>query len=139
MLWIIGGVLLAVAAAAYYVFATQRQPEVLTSDSGMKVLVTGRSGGGMDARISGRLTDVLGCAGIESGSRQYLAVWPSGTNPLSRGRVRLPDDSVAALGELVVRGGGFIERKRYAGSVPTIPESCAAEQIFLFNTVNLVN
>ena len=139
MLWIIGGVLLAVAAAAYYVFATQRQPAVLTSDSGMKLLVAGRSGGGMDARLSGRLTDVRGCLGIESGSRQYVAVWPSGTAPLSRGRVRLPDDSVGALGELVVGGGGFIEGKRYPGSVPTIPESCAGEEIFLFNTVNLVN
>ncbi len=139
-LWITGGVLLALAATAYPL-VSQRQPEVVTSESGLKVLVAGDSNGGMDARISGRLSNVGGCLGIETGNRQYLAVWPSGTTPLSGTsvRVRFPDDSVAAVGDSVDGSGGFIERKPYPKSVPAIPSSCAVDTFFLFNTVQVLD
>lgn len=137
-LWITGGVLLAVAATTYLL--AQRQPEVMVSDSGIRVLVAGKSDSGMDSRIDGRLTDMDGCLGIQSGSRQVLAIWPNGTTALpgSSLRVQLPDDSVVSLGDSIEGGGGFIERKPYPSSVPEIPRECAADQFFLFDTVKLM-
>jgi len=135
--WITGGVLVAVAVAGY--FLVQAQPKVITSDSGIKVLVAGQDYGGMDARIEGRLTDVNGCLGLHVGSREVLVVWPHGTSALSGSslRVRFPNDSVAALGDLINGGGGFIERAPYPSSVPTLPAECAAGTFFLLDIVKL--
>jgi len=51
--------------------------------------------------------------------------------------VRLPDDSITALGDVVVGGGGFVEREPYPSSVPPLPAECADGSFFLLDSVKL--
>lgn len=107
------------------------------SAGGATVLVSERTGSGMDALGGGRLEVVGGCLGTDG----YVIVWPHGTevvqeNPLT---IRIPDTGQFALGDTVQVGGGFVLEHSSQTVAPgpfevagvAVPTECAAHDIFL--------
>ena len=101
------------------------------------VLVSERTGGGMDALGGGRLEVVGGCLGAGG----YVIVWPHGTevvddHPLT---IEVPGHGTYDLGDEVEVGGGFVlehsSRDRELGPFDvagvTVPAGCAAHDVFL--------
>ncbi|MCZ3390149.1 MAG: hypothetical protein LH645_13780 [Actinomycetia bacterium] len=101
------------------------------------VLVSKRTGDGMDARGGGRVEVVGGCLGA-SGN---VIVWPHGTrvtdeSPLT---ISIPDYGTFALGDDVEVGGGFVLEHSDTTVKPgpyevggvTVPANCAEYDIFL--------
>ncbi len=101
------------------------------------VLVSERTGSGMDALGGGRLEVVGGCLGA-SGS---IIVWPPGTEvvdeePLT---IEIPDKGTYALGDEVQVGGGYVlehssgavEPGPYKAGGVTVPAKCAEHDIFV--------
>lgn len=110
--------------------------EVISAGN-VTVLVSERTGSGMDALGGGRLEVVGGCLGA-SGS---VIVWPHGTevadeDPLT---IEIPDEGTYALGEEVRLGGGYVlehssedvEPGPYDVAGVTVPAGCAEHDIFL--------
>lgn len=103
------------------------------------VLVSERTGSGMDAAGGGRLEIVGGCLGA-SGS---VIVWPHGTEvvddePLT---VEIPGYGTFAVGDDVQVGGGYVLEHSSDTAVEglydvagvTVPADCAENDIFLAN------
>jgi hypothetical protein len=103
------------------------------------VLVSERTGDGMDAMGGGRLEVVGGCLG----ARGVVIVWPHGTeviadDPLT---VDIPDYGTFTVGDEVWVGGGNvvehssddIEPGPYEVAGVTVPAACAKHDIFLAN------
>lgn len=102
------------------------------------VLVSARTGAGMDALGSGPLTVVGGCLGLGD----FVVVWPPGTDVVDEDPlvVDVPEVGRVGLGDRVVVGGGFVVEHepgtaRDAGSEEvggvTVPASCARHDVFL--------
>lgn len=111
----------------------------IISAGGVSVLVSERTGAGMDALGGGRLEAVGGCLGA-SGS---VIVWPHGTKviadePLT---IEIPDYGTFTLGDEVQVGGGYVLEHSsdevgagpYEAGGVTVPAECAAHDIFLAN------
>ena len=101
------------------------------------VLVSERTGDGMDAMGGGRLEMVGGCLGADG----VVIVWPHGTevvgdDPLT---VDIPDYGTFTVGDEVRVGGGYvlehssddIEPGPYQIAGVTVPEACAKHGSFL--------
>lgn len=85
------------------------------------------------ALAEGVLVVVGDCIGIESGDRQYLAIFPPDTSADESG-VTLPDATVLELGLPVSLGGGFATYDSLGESaVSVIPERCVTEELFFVN------
>lgn len=110
--------------------------QVISSRS-VTVLVSERTGSGMDALGGGTLEVVDGCLGA-SGS---VIVWPHGTevvqdDPLT---IDIPKYGTFALGDDVQVGGGYVlehssdsvEPGDYAAGGVTVPAKCAKHDIFV--------
>lgn len=103
------------------------------------VLVSARTGAGMDALGSGPLSVVGGCLGLGG----FVVVWPPGTDVVDEDPLRLevPDLGTVGLGDPVRVAGGFVvqhaegDEVREPGPVEvggvTVPEPCAAHDVFL--------
>lgn len=101
------------------------------------VLVSERTGDGMDAMGGGRLEMVGGCLGA-SGA---VIVWPHGTEVVSDDplTVDIPDYGTFTVGDEVRVGGGYvvehssndIEPGPYEVAGVTVPAACAKHDIFL--------
>lgn len=103
------------------------------------VLVAARTGAGMDALGSGRLSVVGGCLGLED----YVVVWPHGTDVVAEDplRVEVPGVGTVGLGDRVQLAGGFVVE--HPGDGPArdaaplevggveAPASCARHDVFL--------
>lgn len=87
---------------------------------------------GMGALVSGELSydAELGCFQLGSESLRYPIVWPAGTVGVADGPgVRLPDGSVARVGDTVAGGGGFVSDPGFG-----IPPACApTDEVATFN------
>lgn len=103
----------------------------------VSVLVSERTGGGMDAQSGGSLEVVGGCLGA-SGS---VFVWPHGTDvvdddPLT---IDIPDYGTFTVGDEVLVGGGYVlehssddvQPGPYEVAGITVPAECAEHDIFL--------
>ena len=103
----------------------------------VSILVSERTGDGMDAQGGGNLEVVGGCLGA-GGS---VIVWPHGTDvvnddPLT---IDIPDYGAFTVGDKVLVGGGYVlehsSSKASAGPYDvagvTVPAECAAHDIFL--------
>lgn len=104
--------------------------------SGVSVLVSERSGDGMDALGGGPLEVIDGCLGAGGA----VILWPHGTevvmtDPLT---IEIPDNGTFVLGEVVEVGGGYVWEQE-SGPRPDplivggvqVPASCAESTIFL--------
>ncbi len=103
------------------------------------VLVSARTGAGMDALGAGPLAVVAGCLGLGD----YVVVWPHGTEVVEEEPlvVDVPGVGRVGLGDRVQVGGGFVVEHsdrgagRDAGSPEvggvTVPSSCARHDVFL--------
>ena len=109
----------------------------MISAGDVTVLVSERTGSGMDALGGGRLEVVGGCLGA-GGS---VIVWPHGTevvdeDPLT---IDVPGHGTYGLGDEVQIGGGFVlehssrdvEPGTYDVAGVTVPALCAEHDIFL--------
>lgn len=103
------------------------------------VLVSARTGAGMDALGAGRLSVVGGCLGLGG----FVVVWPAGTEVVEEDPllVEVPDVGRVGLGDRVQVGGGFVVEHSDSdeagepgplevGGV-TVPASCARRDVFL--------
>ena len=101
------------------------------------VLVSERTGSGMDALGGGRLEVVGGCLGAGG----YVFVWPHGTEvvddePLT---IDVPGLGTFGLGDEVEVGGGFVLEHSSQDVEPgphdvagvTVPAGCAEHDVFL--------
>jgi hypothetical protein len=123
--------LLALAAAGLVACGGQ----VITAGE-VTVLVSERTGAGMDALGGGTLGVVGGCLGADGS----VIVWPHGTevvdeDPLT---IEVPGYGTFAVGDQVQVGGGYVrERSHRAERGPfdvagvTVPSPCAAHDVFL--------
>jgi hypothetical protein len=103
----------------------------------VSVLVSERTGGGMDALGGGRLEVVGGCLGA-SGS---VIVWPHGTKVLDEDplTIEIPEYGTFTVGDDVQVGGGYVleHSSTKVGAGPydvagiSVPAECAAHDIFL--------
>ncbi len=91
------------------------------------MLVGERTGDEMDARAAGELALAGRCLGIQRGATVDVVVWPHGTEA-TRDGVLLPDGTVAAIGDLVEGGGGFVEDDP---DNPRVPDDCPQGAYFL--------
>lgn len=103
------------------------------------VLVSARTGTGMDALGSGPLSVVGGCLGLG----EFVVVWPPGTDVVDEDPLRLdlPDVGTVGLGDPVQVAGGFVvehaegDETREPGPAEvggvTVPRRCAAHDVFL--------
>lgn len=99
------------------------------------VLVSERTGHGMDARGGGRLEVVGGCLGA-SGS---VIVWPHGTEVVDEEplRINVPGSGTFGLGDQVQVGAGYvlehsadeIDPRPYEVAGVTVPADCAEHDI----------
>ena len=109
----------------------------VSSAGDVTVLVSERTGAGMDALGGGRIEVVGGCLGA-SGS---VIVWPHGTevvkeDPLT---IDIPDYGTFALGDEAHVAGGYVlehsssdvEPGPYKVGGVTVPAECAEHDIFL--------
>ncbi|HEX4976380.1 MAG TPA: hypothetical protein VFV40_00815 [Nocardioides sp.] len=110
----------------------------VVSAGDVTVLVSARTGAGMDALGSGRLSVVGGCLGLGD----VVVVWPHGTDVVGEEplRVEVPGVGSVGLGDQVEVGGGFVVEHepgtpRDAGPVEvggvSVPASCAKHDVFL--------
>jgi hypothetical protein len=101
------------------------------------VLVSERTGDGMDALSDGRLEVVGGCLGAGGN----VVVWPHGTKvadeePLT---IAVPGYGTFGLGDEVQVGGGYVREQSsddvasgaYEVSGVTVPAECAQHGVFL--------
>lgn len=101
------------------------------------VLVSERTGAGMEALGGGRIEVVGGCLG----ARGSVIVWPHGTEvvkeePLT---IDIPNYGTFALGDEVQVGGGYVLEHSSSNVEPgpyevggvTVPAECAEHDIFL--------
>jgi hypothetical protein len=86
----------------------------------------------MTAEIRGTLALAGACLGIEGADGVDVVVWPHGTEATRDGLV-FPDGSVAALGDDVEGGGGFVEDDP---NNPRVPEDCPQGAYFLTHDVS---
>lgn len=102
------------------------------------VLVSARTGAGMDALGSGPLAVVGGCLGLGD----FVVVWPPGTDVVEDDPlvVEVPEVGRVGLGDRVEVAGGFVVEHepgtpRDAGPVEvggvTVPAPCARHAVFL--------
>lgn len=102
------------------------------------LLVSARTGAGMDALGSGPLSVVGGCLGLGD----FVVVWPSDTDVLDDDPlvVDVPEVGRVGLGDQVEVAGGFVVEHepgtvRDAGPQEvggvTVPASCARHDVFL--------
>jgi len=110
---------------------------VISTDAG-KVLVSKRTGSGMDALGFGELRFVGGCLG----AADYVIIWPHGTKVVDEDpiTVKVPEYGKFALGEDVRIGGGFVlehDEPHRSGSIQvagvSVPPKCAEHDVFLAN------
>lgn len=107
------------------------------STGDVTVLVSERTGAGMDALRGGRLEVVDGCLGA-SGS---VIVWPHGTEVVEEDplRVAVPGHGTVGLGDEVQVAGGYVlehssdemEPGPYEVAGLTVPADCAEHDIFV--------
>jgi hypothetical protein len=102
------------------------------------LLVSARTGAGMDALGSGPLSVVGGCLGLGD----FVVVWPAGTDVVDDDPllVEVPEAGRVGRGDPVEVAGGFViehepRAKRDADPVEvggvTVPASCARHDVFL--------
>lgn len=97
-------------ALSFNAACTSEDPTVLPANGGVEVFVGGKSEGGMDALLTGRLVVVAQrCLGIrvdeEQGDRAVL--WPQGTRITGEDPLTIKvDDVTLKLGDRVSLGGG---------------------------------
>ncbi|GAA4118844.1 hypothetical protein GCM10022415_18260 [Knoellia locipacati] len=101
---------------------------------GLIVLIAEPANSGDAALLSGKLTDVGGCVGIEN----YAVVWPHGTRVSGEGALSLtvPGQPKVALGDQVHVGGGVLfeaEERRAVYSIAgvSIPASCVSAGVWM--------
>ncbi|MCF6745292.1 hypothetical protein E9529_13615 [Blastococcus sp. KM273128] len=104
---------------------------------GVTVLVSERTGSGMDALGGGRLEVVGGCLGA-GGS---VVVWPHGTEVVDEEpmTIDVPGHGIYGLGDEVEVGGGFVLEHSSQDVRPgpfdiagvTVPAGCAEHDVFL--------
>ncbi len=111
---------------------------VLTAGD-VTVVVSARTGAGMDALGAGRLSVVGGCLGLDD----FVVVWPHGTDVVEEDplRVDVPGAGTVGLGDRVEVGGGFVVEhpeggpEGEAGPVEVggaeVPAECARHDVFL--------
>lgn len=100
------------------------------------VLVSERTGSGMEAAIPGELEVVGGCLGLNG----QVIVWPHGTDVVSSAplTVDVPGHGELGLGDEVTLGGGFLHeppqdqpRDDLVVGGAAVPESCAHHPVAL--------
>lgn len=90
------------------------------------VLISERTGGAMDALLSGTLAVVDGCLGIKDADHHdTVVVWPHGTEVTSRepAVIDIPGLGEIGLGDEVSVGGGVVRNDGPVGGV-TVPTYC---------------
>ncbi|MBT9254300.1 hypothetical protein KMZ32_01155 [Phycicoccus sp. MAQZ13P-2] len=125
--------LAAVCAGSLLVGCASDSGQVLDAD-GVTVLVAERTDSGDDALLSGRLTDVGGCLGVD----ETVVVWPAGTSVTTDGpaTVHVPGRPSAALGDPMEVGGGVAlepgeERTDHRVAGVVVPAACAAQGVWV--------
>jgi hypothetical protein len=132
------GTLHAVVVSAVLVLAAGCGGRVVTAGD-VTVLVSARTGAGMEALGAGPLSLVGGCLGLGD----FVVVWPHGTEVVDEDPlvVEVPDVGRAGLGDRVEVGGGFVVEHSDRDEAPepgprevggvTVPASCARHDVFL--------
>jgi hypothetical protein len=132
---LIGATVLIASAVLFGMRSCQGE---VTDVGGVKVLVAGHQGSGMDALGGGTLEVVDGCLGA-SGD---VYVFPQGTDVVDEDplTVDIPGVGEVALGEELVIGGGWV-LEHPSDQVPsggtfdvadvTVPARCAEHDVFL--------
>jgi len=103
------------------------------------VLVSARTGAGMDALGAGPLSVVGGCLGLGD----FVVVWPAGTDVVAEEPllVEVPAVGRVGLGDRVEVAGGFVvehsdrDERHEPGPTEvggvTVPSACARHDVFL--------
>lgn len=109
----------------------------VVSAGDVTVLVSERTGAGMQALGGGRLEVVGGCLGASG----HVIVWPHGTEVVEDDTVTIsiPGHGTAALGDDVEVAGGFVLEHSSRTVAPgpldvggvTVPAECAEHDVFL--------
>ncbi len=96
----------------------------------VRVLTYPTLGGGMDALGGGRLIDHNGCLALAHDPRPTYVLWPDGYALLIRAGqtvlINAVGREIAAMGDEVRLGGGFVPLTGAAGAIGGVPESCQA-------------
>lgn len=132
------GMLRAAVVSAVLLLAAGCGGRVLTAGD-VTVLVSARTGAGMEALGAGPLSVVGGCLGLGD----YVVVWPPGTEVVDEDPlvVDLPEVGRVGLGDRVEVGGGFVVEHSDRGEARdagrpeiggvTVPAACARHDVFL--------
>ena len=130
-------VLLAVGTAGALTGCGESGGEVLDAGD-VRVLVGQPVDSAMDALLTGRLTVVAGCLGVQQGearSSAVVVIWPHGTTVVDAGAepdeltIDLPGRGEIGLGDAVEVGGGGVDDATGAGV--EVPESCRDAELWL--------
>ncbi|WP_093375907.1 hypothetical protein [Flavimobilis marinus] len=127
----IGALIGAVVAGVLLAGCGGGEPKELQAGE-IRVLVGERTNSGNDALLSGALSDVSGCLGVDN----FAVIWPHGTEVASEDplAVSVPGWGRVGLGDPVELGGGMITEGPQSDPVHvgelTVPDECAEHGVW---------
>ncbi|MET0448772.1 MAG: hypothetical protein ABW004_10210 [Aeromicrobium sp.] len=134
---IIGAGLVAVLAAVLIAIVVVRSTgeKVLNENGETLVLVGTGDGDGDGVGLTGRLTDVGGCLGVdgtEGDGEALVVVWPHGTTIKTPDPLRVTvDGTVHELGDSVSLGGDTARFDELDHFKDKVPSDCRASTVFV--------